>query len=155
MSSNRPELVSLRECLEDHQDNENLLYLTDSEATLQGINKWIGGGSKIRLTRSPDGDDDNYHHQTTEKSSIGRNNPTDQGEDPSRRLTNRGVRHSCRNGKAERGQRKDMVYPNGPNNLPMFGTIQDQERDSYYQNVSMDPGCPESNATESRGNTSF
>ena len=35
MSSNRPELVALRECLEAHQDHENLLYLTDSEATLR------------------------------------------------------------------------------------------------------------------------
>jgi hypothetical protein len=35
MSSNRPELVALRDCLEAHPDKENLLYLTDSEATLQ------------------------------------------------------------------------------------------------------------------------
>ena len=47
MSSNRPELVVLRECLEAHQDNENLLYLTDSEDTLQTINKWVGGGAKL------------------------------------------------------------------------------------------------------------
>ena len=56
MSSNRPELVSLRECLEVHRDNENLLYLTDSDVTLQAINKWIGSGAKLSLTRSPDGD---------------------------------------------------------------------------------------------------
>ena len=56
MSSNRPELVALRECLEAHQDHENLMYLTDSEATLQVINKWIGGGAKLSLARSPDGD---------------------------------------------------------------------------------------------------
>jgi ribonuclease HI len=56
MSSNRPELVALRECLETHPDNENLLYLTDSEATLQVINRWIGGGEKLILSRSPDGD---------------------------------------------------------------------------------------------------
>ena len=31
-------------------------YLTDSEATLQSINKWIGGGVKLSLVRSPDGD---------------------------------------------------------------------------------------------------
>ena len=37
LSSNRPELVTLWECLEAHQDN--LLYLTDSEVTLQAINK--------------------------------------------------------------------------------------------------------------------
>ena len=36
----------------------------------------------------------------------------------------------------------------------MVGTIQDQERDSYYQNISVDPCCPKSNATESRENTS-
>ena len=57
LSSNRPELVTLRECcLESHQDHENLLYLTDSETSLQVINKWIGGGAKLNLTRSPDGD---------------------------------------------------------------------------------------------------
>ncbi len=37
MSSIRPEMVALREYLESHPDNENLLYLTDSEATLQGL----------------------------------------------------------------------------------------------------------------------
>ena len=56
MISNHPELVSLRECLETHLDSENLLYLTDSEATLQAINRWIGGGAKLSLSRSPDGD---------------------------------------------------------------------------------------------------
>ena len=56
MSSNHPELVALRECLEAHRDNENLVYLTDSEDTLQSINEWVGGGAKLRLTRSPDGD---------------------------------------------------------------------------------------------------
>jgi len=50
LSSNRPELVVLRECLdstETHQDHENLLYLTDSDTSLQVINKWIGGGTKL------------------------------------------------------------------------------------------------------------
>ena len=56
MSSNHPELVAFRECLEDHLDNENLMYLTDSEVTLQTINRWIGAGAKLSLTRSPDGD---------------------------------------------------------------------------------------------------
>jgi hypothetical protein len=45
MNSNHPELVALRECLAAHQDHENLQYLTDSESTLQVINKWIGGNS--------------------------------------------------------------------------------------------------------------
>jgi ribonuclease HI len=56
MSSNRPELVALRECLEAHPDNENLLYLTDSETTLQDINKWIGGGAKLSLAKTADAD---------------------------------------------------------------------------------------------------
>jgi ribonuclease HI len=56
MSSNRPELVDLRECLETHLDNKNLLYLTDSEATLQAINKWIGGGAKLNLAKIADAD---------------------------------------------------------------------------------------------------
>ena len=30
--------------------------MTDSEATLQVINKWIGGGAKLSLARSPDGE---------------------------------------------------------------------------------------------------
>ena len=56
MSSNRPELVALRECLEAHPDKENLLYLTDSETTLQAINKWIGGGAKLSLSKTVDAD---------------------------------------------------------------------------------------------------
>jgi hypothetical protein len=56
LSSNHPELVALRECLETHPDHENLLYLTDSEATLQDINKWIGGGDKLSLVKTADED---------------------------------------------------------------------------------------------------
>ena len=33
-----------------------MLYLTDSEATLQAINKWIGGGSKLSLAKTADAD---------------------------------------------------------------------------------------------------
>jgi len=32
------------------------LYLTDIEATLQVINKWIGGGAKLRLVKTADTD---------------------------------------------------------------------------------------------------
>jgi hypothetical protein len=56
LSSNRPELVTFWECLEVHPDNENLLYLTDSEVTLQAINKWIGGGAKLRLAKTENTD---------------------------------------------------------------------------------------------------
>jgi hypothetical protein len=51
VSSNRPELVALVECLDSHEDNINLLYLTDSEATLQAIRKWIGYGAKLNLSK--------------------------------------------------------------------------------------------------------
>jgi hypothetical protein len=56
LSSNRPELVTLRECLEAHEDHVDLLYLTDSEASLQAIHQWIGCGAKLNLSKSPDGD---------------------------------------------------------------------------------------------------
>jgi hypothetical protein len=56
LSSNRPEVVALWECLETHPDNENLLYLTDNEDTLQDINKWIGGGVKLSLVKTTDTD---------------------------------------------------------------------------------------------------
>ena len=56
LSSNRPELVTLIEFLEVHDDHTDLLYLTDSEATLKGIHKWKGGGSKLNLSESPDAD---------------------------------------------------------------------------------------------------
>ena len=42
--------------MEAHPDNENLLYLTDSEDTLQAINKWIGGGAKLSLAQTADAD---------------------------------------------------------------------------------------------------
>ena len=42
--------------MEAHDDRTNLLYLTDSETTLQSIHKWIGGGAKLNLSRSPETD---------------------------------------------------------------------------------------------------
>ena len=56
LRSNRPELVSLRVCLETHDDHIELLYLTDSEATLQAIHKSIGGETKLNLSKSSDVD---------------------------------------------------------------------------------------------------
>jgi ribonuclease HI len=53
VSSSRPELVALAECLEDHGDDVSLLYLTDSESILQDIHRWIGCGSKLNLSKSP------------------------------------------------------------------------------------------------------
>jgi hypothetical protein len=56
VSSTRPETVALTECLEDHGDDISLLYLTDNEAILQTIHRWIGCGSKLNLSKSPDVD---------------------------------------------------------------------------------------------------
>jgi hypothetical protein len=51
LSSNSPDLVSLRECLETHEDDSNLLYLTDSEASLSEAS--LRCGSKINLPKTP------------------------------------------------------------------------------------------------------
>ena len=56
VSSTRPEMVALAECLEDHGDDISLLYLTDSEAILQAIHRWIGCGAKLNLSKSTDAD---------------------------------------------------------------------------------------------------
>jgi hypothetical protein len=55
-SSNRPDLVTLAECPDIHEDHLSLLYLTDNEATLQAIHKRIGFGAKLNLSKSPDVD---------------------------------------------------------------------------------------------------
>ena len=49
-------MVALAECLEDHDDDISLLYLTDIEAILQVIHRWIGYGVKLNLSKSPDPD---------------------------------------------------------------------------------------------------
>jgi hypothetical protein len=56
VSSTRPEMVALTECLEDHGDDISLLHLTDSETILQAIHRWIGCGAKLNLSKSPDAD---------------------------------------------------------------------------------------------------
>ena len=54
VSSTRPELVALAECLEDHEDDVSLLYLTDSETILQAIRstKQFGGSNILINTTS-------------------------------------------------------------------------------------------------------
>jgi hypothetical protein len=76
LSSNRPELVALRECLEAHEDHVNLLYLTDSEVSLQAIHKWIDCGAKLNLSKSPDAD---ILFKTSKKSGS---NSVNQGQEP-------------------------------------------------------------------------
>jgi ribonuclease HI len=49
-------VVVLTECLEDHEDNIILLFLTDSETILQVIHRWIVYGTKLNLSKSPDTD---------------------------------------------------------------------------------------------------
>ena len=42
--------------MESHDDHVDLLYLTNSETSLQSIHKWIGCGTKLNLSKSPDTD---------------------------------------------------------------------------------------------------
>jgi hypothetical protein len=56
VTSTRPEMVVLAECLEDHGDDINLLYLTDNETILQDIHRWIGCGAKLKLSKAPEAD---------------------------------------------------------------------------------------------------
>ena len=56
LSSNRPELGALREYLESQDDHIDLLYLTESEESLQAIHKWIGCGAKMNLSKSTNED---------------------------------------------------------------------------------------------------
>ncbi len=73
VSSTRPVMVALAECLEDHVDNINLLYLTDSEAILQAIHRWIGftwnETQTLKITRC--GRPQENHNQITKESSSG------------------------------------------------------------------------------------
>jgi hypothetical protein len=48
--------MTYRGAIHTHPDNENLLYLTDRDAPLQVINKWIGGGAKLSLVKTVDVD---------------------------------------------------------------------------------------------------
>jgi hypothetical protein len=48
--SSRPELVSLGEFLDDHEDDIGLLYLTDKEEIPQSIHRWIDCGAKLNLS---------------------------------------------------------------------------------------------------------
>ena len=54
--SNRPELMVLNECLEAHKNHVDLLYLTDSETSLQTIHKWIDCETKLNLSKTPEAD---------------------------------------------------------------------------------------------------
>ena len=42
--------------MEAHDDHIDLLYLTDSEVSLQAIHTWIGCGAKLNLCKSQDED---------------------------------------------------------------------------------------------------
>ena len=42
--------------METHDDHIDLLYLTDSEESLQVIHKWRGGGAKLNLSKLSDVD---------------------------------------------------------------------------------------------------
>ncbi len=125
LTSNRPELVDLRECLETHPDHENLLYLTDSEAALQVINKWIGGGAKLSLTKTADADILRVIIVKLQRSSEGEgSNPVDQGESTSWMPTQWRGGHSSRDGTDEARTGEDVEHVNQQNHLPMVGGLQ-------------------------------
>ncbi len=49
-------MIALTEFLQGHDDEISLLYLTDIEAILQDIHRWIGFRAKLNLSKSPDVD---------------------------------------------------------------------------------------------------
>ncbi len=102
MVNRGPELVSLWECLEVHQDHENLLYLTDNETTVQDINKWIGGGAKLSLSKTSD----------TDILKVEKKQLTDQSESVSRMSAQRRDGHQSRDETDERGTRKVLESVN-------------------------------------------
>jgi hypothetical protein len=76
VSSSRPELVALAKCQEDHEDNISPLYLTDSEAILQAIHRWIQSLDWLRSETPPlqiarRGRPKKNYTQTTKESSSG------------------------------------------------------------------------------------
>ncbi len=149
--------MPLREFLEAHPDNENLLYLTDSEATLQVINKWIGGGSKLSLAKTVDAD-------------VLRVIIVKLQQRVKAKATTRLIKVNTHRGcplneeadiRAEMGrmkQEKEKTWSTSTNRTiyygPMVGVLQNQGRRRYHQTNSMDPGGPQQNATESRGDPS-
>jgi hypothetical protein len=147
-------LVALRECLESHPDNENLLYLTDNEATLQSINKWIGGEAKLSLTKTVDADVlrviiVKIQQRVKAKAATllikvkaHRRYPLNEEEDIRAEMD-------------ETREGKYVEHTNQQDHLPMVGGFQNEGRRRYHQTNSMDPVGPQQNATESRGDPSL
>jgi ribonuclease HI len=155
MSSNRPELVALRECLEAHPDNVNVLYLTDSEATLQAVNKWIGGGAKLNLAKTADAD--------VLKAIIVKLQQRVKAKSATLLVKVKAHRGCPLNEeadiRAEMGRRKSDKEKTW--DTPTSRTIyqwaeasKKQRRKRDHQTDSMDPGGPQPNTTESRGDPS-
>ncbi len=131
LSSNRPELVTLWEWLETHPDNKDVLYLTDSESTLQDINKWIGGGAKLSLSKTVDTDilrDIVIKLQQRVKDTTllikvktHRGCPLNEETDI---LTQWRDRHPARDGTKERRARKDLDQADQQNHLSVVRGLQ-------------------------------
>ena len=51
LSSNRPELVALKECVDDHDGHVDLQYLTDSEASILKLQKRVEAGAATLLLK--------------------------------------------------------------------------------------------------------
>ncbi len=75
VSSSRPELVALAECLEDHEDNVSLLYLTDgcqhriNPTNYSPMDRLRSETQTFQITRR--GRPQENYNQTTVESSCG------------------------------------------------------------------------------------
>jgi hypothetical protein len=101
VSSTRPEMVALAECLEDHGDDINLLYLTDSEAILvttsyPPMDRMRSETKPLKSTRC--GRPQENHNQTTKENSSGSSNIANQSQSSQGGPAQRGGRHQSRNG---------------------------------------------------------
>jgi hypothetical protein len=72
VSSTRPELVTLPEYLEDHGDDVILIYLTDNEAILQTIHRWIGCGAKLNFSEVKAHRGDPLNEEADIRAEVGR-----------------------------------------------------------------------------------
>ncbi len=66
--------------MEAHDDHIDLLYLTDSEVSLQNIHKWIDGGAKMNLSKR--GCPQSHRIETIKESGSGGNDSADQSQGP-------------------------------------------------------------------------
>ena len=72
LSSNRPELVDLRECLEAHDDHMDLLYLTEKKTIVLKLQKRVEVGVTTLLIKVKDHRGDPLNEETDIRTELGR-----------------------------------------------------------------------------------